>query len=118
MRKLHIQSENEKVFLENLRELMLSGGISKLKADAEEVSRKLLGNIRVFGSNHISIQSFIEFENACGFYLVGENKNIFLVCEEKPEVFIETTNVLRHVDLARVLKLYRSEPDVLILNEI
>lgn len=118
MRKLHIQSDKQKDFLENLKELMFSRGISKLKADGEKVSRKLLGDADVFSSKHVCTQNFVESGEACGFYLVGENKNIFLICEEEPEVFIETENVLLYVDLARILKLYRCGPEVLNFNEI
>ncbi len=118
MRKLHIQSDNEKDFLENLRELMVSRGIFKLKVRAEKVSRKLFDYAEVFDSKYVIIQKFVDFEDIHGFYLVGEKRNIFLIFEEKAEAFVETENVFRYVDLTRFLKLYRDGKEVLNFVEV
>jgi len=97
---------------------MVSRGISKLKVDAREISKKIFGEIGVFGSKNVVIQKFVDFENTRGFYLVGEKRKLFLIFEETVEATIETEDVLRYVNLVKILKLYRDGKEVLNFFEI
>jgi len=118
MRELHIESDGQKDFLENLRELMVYRGISKLNVDAREISKMFFGETEIFDSKNVVIQKFVEFENIHGFYLVGEKQKLFLIFEENFEAAIETGDVFRYVDLAKILKLYRNGKEVLSFLEI